>query len=535
MAHTASYEPATVISEGQAVVGVELGSTRIKATLIGPDHQPLAAGSYGWENKQENGVWTYPLEEAWTGLAGAFSDLAADVKKQYGVELASAAAAGFSGMMHGYLAFDADGNLLVPFRTWRNNITGEASEKLGDLFQFPIPQRWSIAHLYQAILNGEEHVSRIARITTLAGYVHWKLTGEFVLGPNEASGMFPVDPSTLKFDTEKIAQFDALVADKGFSWKLSDILPKIVPAGTQAGTLTEEGARRLDPSGSFKAGIPMSAPEGDAGTGMIATNSVRQRTGNVSAGTSVFVMLVLEESLKRFHSEIDLVLTPDGSPVGMAHSNNCTSDFDAWMGVFGEAAAALGSAVDAGEVFARLMPLALEADADAGGLVTIPYVSGEHVTGFSEGRPLFVRGSDATFNLKNFVRAHLYSAVAAMRTGLDILTKDEGVKVEEIRGHGGFFKTPEVGQRIMAAATNSRCSVMETAGEGGAWGMAILAAYTVWNSGKKALPDYLDDVFADADVKVVEPKAEEVAGFNRYFERYTAVLAAERAAVDGLA
>jgi len=534
VAQTAAYEPATVIAEGEAVVGVELGSTRIKATLIGPDHRPLAAGSYGWENTQKNGVWTYPLEEAWTGLAGAFSDLAADVKQQYGVELASAAAAGFSGMMHGYLVFDADGNLLVPFRTWRNNITGKASEKLGDLFQFPIPQRWSIAHLYQAILNGEEHVSRISRITTLAGYIHWKLTGEFVLGPNDASGMFPVDPSTQSFDTDKIAKFDALVADKGYPWKLSDILPGIVPAGTQAGRLSEAGARLLDPSGSFKAGVPVSAPEGDAGTGMIATNSVRQRTGNVSAGTSVFVMIVLEESLKKFHSEIDLVLTPDGSPVAMAHSNNCTSDFDAWMDLFGQAAAALGLSVDAGEVFARLMPLALEGDPDAGGLVTIPYVSGEHVTGFSEGRPLFVRDSNASFNLKNFVRAHLYSALAAMRIGLNILIEEEGVRLEEIRGHGGFFKTPKVGQHIMAAATNSRCSVMETAGEGGAWGMAILAAYMVWNSGEKALPDYLDAVFEAADTEVVEPAAAEVEGFNRYFERYTAVLAAERAAVDGL-
>jgi sugar (pentulose or hexulose) kinase len=530
-----NYDAAELIADGNAILGVELGSTRIKATLIGPDHQPLAAGSHGWENQQQDGIWTYPIDEVWTGLAACFADLLADVRKQYNVTLSGAAAAGFSGMMHGYLPFDGDGTLLVPFRTWRNNITGSASEELGKLFGFPIPQRWSIAHLYQAILNGEEHVGRIARLTTLAGYVHWKLTGEFVLGPDEASGMFPVDPKTLQFDAGMVAKFDKLVADRNLGWKLGDILPRIVPAGDPAGKLSAEGAALLDPTGTFAAGSPLCAPEGDAGTGMVATNSVRPRTGNVSAGTSVFAMLVLEGSLKKFHSEIDLVLTPDGSPVGMAHSNNCTSDFDAWMGLFGEAAAALGSGVEAGEVFARLMPLALDGDADAGGLVSIPYVSGEHVTGFGEGRPLFVRGSGAAFTLKNFIRAHLFSALAAMRTGLDILTKDEGVQVEEIRGHGGFFKTPGVGQRIMAAATNSRCSVMETAGEGGAWGMAILAAYMLREGRNQSLPDYLDGVFAGSKGSTVEPDPQDVAGFETYFARYTAVLGAERAAVDALA
>ncbi len=530
----AAYDPAGLIAEGGAVLGVELGSTRIKATLIGPDFRPLAAGSHGWENRQEDGVWTYPLDEVWTGLAACFADLAGDVKRQYGTAVSQVAAAGFSGMMHGYLAFDEAGELLVPFRTWRNNITGQASEELGSLFGFPIPQRWSIAHLYQAILNGEEHVPRIRRITTLAGYVHWKLTGEFVLGPDEASGMFPVDPSTLQFDAGMIAAFDKQVANRALPWKLADILPKIVPAGDVAGSLTKEGAALLDTTGTLQAGIPLCPPEGDAGTGMVATNSVRPRTGNVSAGTSVFAMLVLERSLKAFHSEIDIVLTPDGSPVGMAHSNNCTSDFDAWMNLFGEAARTLGADVDTGEVFARLMPLALEADADAGGLVSIPYVSGEHVTGFGEGRPLFARGTGATFSLANFVRAHLFSALAAMRTGLDILTRDEGVEVEEIRGHGGFFKTPGVGQRIMAAATGSRCSVMETAGEGGAWGMALLAAFAVWNPDNAGLPGFLDRVFADSTGSTVEPNPADVEGFNRYFARYRALLSAERAAVEEL-
>jgi sugar (pentulose or hexulose) kinase len=437
-------------------------------------------------------------------------------------------------MMHGYLVFDDADNLLVPFRTWRNNITGDASAGLTSAFDFPVPQRWSIAHLYQAILNGEEHVSSVARMTTLAGYVHWKLTGEFVIGPDDASGMFPVDPKTRAFNANMITVFDKLVADREYAWHLSDVLPAIVPAGAVAGTLTADGARLLDPSGTLQSGLPMCAPEGDAGTGMVATNSVRARTGNVSAGTSVFAMVVLEAPLKKTHTELDLVLTPDGSPVAMAHSNNCTSDFDAWMSVLGEAAAALGAEADPGTVFAKLMPLALEGDADAGGLVTIPYVSGEHVTGFTEGRPLFVRSSGASFSLANFVRAHLFSALAAMRTGLEILTGEEGVHVDEIRGHGGFFKTPGVGQRIMAAATNARCGVMETAGEGGAWGMAILAAYMVRDDSSLSLPDYLDTVFAGAAGETVNPDAADVDGFNRYFARYQAVLDAERAAVANL-
>lgn len=532
MSKAKGSDPAQVVKEGQGILGVEFGSTRIKATLIGPDHKPIESGSHTWENKLEDGVWTYPLEEAWSGLASAYSDLRSNVKKHTGVELGGLAAGGFSGMMHGYIALDKDDNLLVPFRTWRNNITAEASGELSTLFQFPIAQRWSISHLYQAILNGEKHVSDIARITTLAGYVHYTLTGEFVLGPDEASGMFPVDPATMQFDAKMVGQFHELIADRKLPWKLTDILPKIVPAGEVAGKLSADGAKRLDASGSLAAGVPLCAPEGDAGTGMIATNSVRPRTGNVSAGTSVFTMLVLESSLKGFHEEIDIVLTPDGSPVGMAHSNNCTSDFNEWMKLFGEAAGALGSAVDEGEIFGKLMPLALEADPDAGGIVVIPYVSGEHVTGFSEGRPLVVRSDDAHFTLGNFVRAHLFSALSAMRTGLNIFFEKEGVEVEEIRGHGGLFKTPQVGQRIMAAVTNSRCSVMETAGEGGSWGMALLAAYMQHSGSGQSLPDYLDTVFADAVGSTVDPDPKDVEGFKTYFARYTKALAVERAAVD---
>ncbi len=534
MPQNKEYNPADVISQGKAVLGVEFGSTRIKATLIGPDYRPIASGSHTWENQQVDGIWTYPLEEAWSGLAAAFSDLASDVKNQYGAQISQIAGAGFSGMMHGYIALDKDDNLLVPFRTWRNNITEVASTELSELFQFPIPQRWSVAHLFQAIINGEQHVGSIAKLTTLAGYIHYKLTGEFALGLDEASGMFPIDPETLTYDARKVEHFDSLVADRGVSWKLSDLLPRVVPAGDSAGELTKDGAKLLDPSGTLAAGAPVCPPEGDAGTGMVATNSVRPRTGNVSAGTSAFTMVVLESSLSGYHPELDIVLTPDGSPVAMAHSNNCTSDFNEWMAVLGQAAKTLGAAADEGDVFARLMPLALEADKDAGGVTVIPYVSGEHVTGFSEGRPMVVRTPDGKFTLANFVRAHLFSAVSAMRTGLDVLFDEEGVKVDEIRGHGGLFKTPEVGQRIMAAATNSKCSVMETAGEGGSWGMALLAAYMVEHDAGQSLPDYLDSVFADAEVVSVDPDPADVDGFNTYHKRYSAALAAERAAVDNL-
>lgn len=529
-----SWDPAHIIESGAAVLGIELGSTRIKATLIGSDFVPLASGSFTWENELVDGIWTYDLNDVWNGLAACFADLSSDVSRQFGVTLTSCGAIGISGMMHGYVVTDEAGNLLTPFRTWRNNITERASEELTALFSFPIPQRWSIAHLYQAILNGEAHVPEIRRLSTLAAYVHWKLTGEFAIGTNEASGMFPVDPETQDFDREMITRFDEKVAAHGFPWTVRSLLPTIVPAGTEAGILSEAGARLLDPSGKLAAGIPLCAPEGDAGTGMVATNSTRPRTGNVSAGTSVFAMLVLEQSLKAVHPEIDIVLTPDGYPVGMAHSNNCTSDFDAWMGLFVEAAAALGHTVEPGEVFAALMPLALQGDTDAGDLLSFGYVSGEHITGFTEGRPLFVRSADSRFTLANFVRAHLYSALCALRTGLDILTKEEGVSVEEIRGHGGFFKTPEVGQRIMAAATGSRVSTMETAGEGGSWGMALLAAYMKRTNVAQSLADFLDGVFAASESSVVEASAAERDGFERYFARYTRGLAVERAAVDQL-
>lgn len=523
-----------LIAQGAAVLGFELGSTRIKATLIAPDGTPLAAGSHGWENKLVDGVWTYDLDEVDKGMTSCFAELMADVRERYGVSLTSVAAGGFSGMMHGYLALDKEGSILVPFRTWRNNITGDAAAELTELFQYPIPQRWSVAHLYQAVLNGEEHLQRVAHITTLAGYVHWKLTGRWVIGTNDASGMFPVDPDTGDFDAEMIAKFDRHLADRDFPWKLGDILPRIVPVGTPAGTLSEAGARLLDPSGTFQAGISLCPPEGDAGTGMVATNSVRVRTGNVSAGTSVFAMLVLEKKLSRIHPQIDRVLTPDGKLVGMAHSNNCTSDLDAWIGLFGQAARALGADIGEDELYSRLLPLALEGDSDAGGLLAYGYVSGEHVTGFTEGRPLFVRKPDSTFTIENVMRAHLFAALGALRTGLNILIEEEGVRVEEIQGHGGFFKTAQVGQRIMAAATNTTVNVLETAGEGGAWGMALLAAYMIRKDANQDLPDYLDGVFSGSARTSVAPDPGDVEGFNEFFRRYTRGLPIEAAAVETL-
>lgn len=531
-----SDNPGTVrelIENGQAVLGVEFGSTRIKASLITPAGRPLASGSYEWENQLKGGVWTYDLDTVWDGAAACFEDLVTDVHNNYEVDLTRFAAGGFSGMMHGYLAFDKDDNLLVPFRTWRNNITEPASKELTELFQYPIPQRWSIAHLYQAILNGEEHVSRVAYLTTLAGYVHWKLTGEKAIGVGEASGMFPVDPETQDYDASMIETFDRQIGDRGFEWKLRDLLPRIVPAGEPAGTLSGEGALLLDPSGQLQSGTPLCPPEGDAGTGMIATNSIRKRTGNVSAGTSVFAMLVLEKPLSKVYPEIDLIVTPDGNLVGMAHSNNCTSDIDAWIRLFGQVAKAFGVEAEGFELYTPLFSSALEAEPDAGGLLNYGYVSGEHITGFPEGRPLFARSSDAAFSLENFMRSVLFTSLCALRTGLNILY-EEGVVVEELRGHGGFFKTPEVGQRIMAAATKTAVSLLDTAGEGGSWGMALLAAYTQRKDAGLNLPEFLDELLSDAVGTATAPSAEDIEGFERYFQRYHKGLSIERAAVDSL-
>ena len=523
------------IASGKAVLGIEFGSTRIKAVLVDENNMPIASGDHDWENRLENGVWTYTLEYIWTGLQDCYQKMTEDVKEKYGVAVEKLAAIGFSAMMHGYLAFDKEGNLLVPFRTWRNTITQEASEALTKVFNFHVPQRWSIAHLYQAILNGEEHVPQVDFFTTLDGYIHWQLTGEKVLGVGSASGMFPIDSTIKDYDKAMIQKFDELVAPKGFPWKLEHLLPKVLLAGDKAGVLTEEGAKKLDPTGTLQAGCPLCPPEGDAGTGMVATNSVKQRTGNVSAGTSVFAMIVLENELKKLHEELDMVTTPAGDAVAMVHCNNCTSDLNAWVNIFKEFAESFGIDVDMNKLFGTLYNKALEGDKDCGGLLAYNYFSGEHITGFEEGRPMFVRTPDSKFSLANFMRANLYTSLGALKVGLDILLKEEEVAIDRITGHGGLFKTKGVGQKILAAAMDATVSVMKTAGEGGAWGIALLASYMVNKDAGEALEDYLQNkVFGGDEGEKMDPDPEDVKGFDEFIKRYRAGFPIERAAVDAL-
>lgn len=522
----------STIEAGKAILGIEFGSTRIKAVLIDQENKPIAQGSHTWENQLVDGLWTYSIEAIWAGLQDCYADLRANVKKQYDIEIETLATIGISAMMHGYMPFNDKAEILVPFRTWRNTNTGKAAAELSELFVYNIPLRWSISHLYQAILNKEEHVKDITFLTTLAGYVHWQITGEKVLGIGDASGMLPIDPATKNYSAEMVAKFDKLVAPYGFSWKLTDILPKVLLAGENAGCLTEEGAKKLDVSGHLKAGIPVCPPEGDAGTGMVATNAVKQRTGNVSAGTSSFSMIVLEKDLSKPYEMIDMVTTPDGSLVAMVHCNNCTSDLNAWVNLFKEYQELMGMPVDMDEIFGKLYNNALTGDADCGGLISYNYFSGEPVTGLTEGRPLFVRTANDKFNLANFMRAHLYASVGVLKIGNDILFNEEKIKVDRITGHGGLFRTKGVGQRVLAAAINSPISVMETAGEGGAWGIALLGSYLVNNDKKQSLADFLDEkVFAGNAGVEVSPTAENVAGFNAYIEKYKACLPVEEAAV----
>ena len=523
------------IESGKAVLGIEFGSTRIKAVLINENNEPIASGAHDWENRLENNIWTYTLEDIWTGLQDSYQKMAQDAKEKYGATITKLGAVGFSAMMHGYMAFDEEDQLLVPFRTWRNTMTQQASDELTELFQFNIPQRWSIAHLYQAILNGEEHVSKIKFQTTLAGYIHWKLTGKKVLGVGEASGMFPIDMNTGNYNARMIQQFDEKIADRGFDWKLEEILPEVLTAGEEAGFLTEEGAKLLDVTGNLQAGVPVCPPEGDAGTGMTATNSIAKRTGNVSAGTSVFAMVVLEKELSKVYKEIDMVTTQTGNLVAMVHCNNCTSDLNAWVSLFKEFAEAFGVEVDMNKLFGTLYNKALEGDADCGGLLAYNYFSGEHITGFEEGRPMFVRMPESKFNLANFMRVHLFTALGALKTGLDILLKDEGVKLDKILGHGGLFKTKGVGQKIMAGAVGVPVSVMETAGEGGAWGIALLASYMINKEENETLDDYLNNkVFAGNAGTEMNPDSADVEGFDTFIKRYKNGLPIERAAVDYL-
>ena len=523
------------IKNGKTVLGIEFGSTRIKAVLIGEDHTPIASGSHEWENRYENGVWTYSLDDIWHGLQDCYRKLGDEVLNKYNTPLTTIGAIGFSAMMHGYMAFDKDETLLVPFRTWRNTMTDEASRELTELFGFNIPQRWSIAHLYQAILNKEEHVKEINFLSTLAGYVHWKLTGHKVLGVGESSGMFPIDSSTNDYDSDMIMRFDEKNKANILAWKLQDILPKVLAAGESAGVLSETGARLLDPTGNLKAGVPLCPPEGDAGTGMVATNSVAERTGNVSAGTSVFAMIVLEKALSQLYPEIDMVTTPTGKPVAMVHCNNCTSDLNAWIGLFQEFTTTLGVEIDQNKLFELLYQKALQGDADGGNLLAYNYLSGEHITHFEEGRPLFVRTPESRFNLANFMRVHLFSSLGALKVGLDILFEQEKVKVDQVLGHGGFFKTRDVGQKIMASAMNVPVAVMETAGEGGAWGIALLASYMLHKTNGEPLEAFLSShVFASQNGKTISPDPKDVEGFAVFMKRYKNGLAIERAAVDSM-
>ena len=518
------------IEEGKAIFGIEFGSTRIKGVLIDDAGEVLAVGGYEWENSLVNGIWTYGEDEFFAGLKGCYSSLKKDVKDRYGITIKNLKAIGISGMMHGYLAFNEEGKLLAPFRTWRNTCAGEAANKLTEVFQFNIPDRWSIAHLYQVILDGEEHVKDVRYFTTLAGYIHTLLTGEKVLGIGEASGMFPMEGNN--YSETMLDKFDALVEEKGYPWKIREILPKVLVAGENAGVLTEAGAKLLDEDGDLQAGIPMCPPEGDAGTGMVATNSVRVRTGNVSAGTSVFAMIVLEKLLSKLHREIDMVTTPDGAPVAMVHCNNCTSDINAWTYLFKEVLDLMGADCSMGDLFTALFKKSAEADADCGDLISYNYFSGEFITGFETGKPLFIREPDSKFSLANFMRVQLFTAFGGIKIGMNILEKED-VAIDKILGHGGFFKTPVIGQSVLAAVMNAPVSVMETAGEGGAWGVAVLAAFSANKEEDETLPDYLDKkIFATQKMTTLEPDEKIVDSFNKFMENYKKGLSVERAAVE---
>jgi sugar (pentulose or hexulose) kinase len=521
------------ITAGRTALGIELGSTRIKAVLIGPDHAPLAVGDHDWENQLVDRLWTYSLDDVWAGVQHSVSALAEDVRRRHGVELTGVGALGVSAMMHGYLAFDADGGLLAPFRTWRNTNTGRAAERLSAEFGCNIPHRWSVAHLYQAILDREDHVGRVDHLTTLAGYVHWQLTGEKVLGVGDAVGMFPIDAATGGYDAPMLARFDELAAEAGVDLTLAGLLPAIAVAGQPAGTLTEAGAALLDPTGRLRPGVPLCPPEGDAGTGMVATNSVAPRTGNVSAGTSIFAMVVLERELAGVHRELDLVTTPAGDPVAMVHCNNGASELNAWAGLFAEFTRALGAEVDPSKVFQTLFTAALGGARDGGGMLAYNYLSGEPITDFEEGRPLFLRSPDSGLDLGTFMRTHLFSALATLRIGMDVLQKTEGVRLDRMFAHGGLFKTEGVAQRFLAAAIDTPVSVGDVAAEGGAWGIAVLAAYATGRSPDQGLADYLDTtVFTGTSLQTVAPDPADVAGFDAFMHRWLAALPVERAAVD---
>lgn len=520
------------INFSKTFLGIEFGSTRIKACLIGEDFFPIAQGAHDWENRLENGLWTYSEEDIRNGVQSCFASLSRDVESRYGVPLETVGAMGVSAMMHGYLAFDSENKLLVPFRTWRNTNTEKAASELTELLHFNMPLRWTASHLYQAVLDGEPHVSEIAHVTTLAGYVHYLLTGVRAVGIGDASGIFPISGND--YDSEMLKKYGAKLAEKGFSKDIKEVFPKVMTAGEECGTLTslltESGAKFLDPTGKLKAGIPLCPPEGDAGTGMAAANAVRAGTGNVSAGTSVFSMLVLEKNLDGVYPEIDMVTTPDGSPVAMVHCNNCCSELDAWVGMFGEFAEMIGKPLSKSELYETLYRNAMKGSSDCGGITAYNCLSGEPVIGVENGRPMYFRTPDSKMTLADFFRAQLYSSAAALKYGMDILFEKEKVSAEQFTGHGGLFKVKGAAQQVYADALKTPVAVMETAGEGGAWGMALLAAFSV-RGGGKSLADFLEsEVFAGMEKAVLKPSAEGTAGFEKFMERYTSGLAAEKAA-----
>ncbi len=523
-----------MIQEGKTALGIELGSSRIKAILLSEDLKIIAQGGFNWANSLRDGIWTYDLKDVWHGIQEAYRNLAESVEQEYDLTLTTIGTIGISAMMHGYLVFDQNDQLLTPFRTWRNTMTEDATKILIEQFNYNIPQRWSIAHLYHAILQKEKHVSEIDFMTTLAGYVHWQLTGQKVLGIGDASGVFPIDDATRDFDQKMLEKFEQLISDQQFSWQIKSILPKVLKAGEAAGTLTEKGAALLDPSGQLKSGIIMAPPEGDAGTGMVATNSILPRTGNVSAGTSIFGMVVLEKALSKVHVELDMVTTPSGSPVAMAHCNNCTSDLDAWVRVFADLLKRLDLDVKKPALYDALYFSALDADKDCDGVVAFNYVSGEHLAGFHEGRPFIARKPNTDFNLANYMRAMLNATMATLRIGMDILTEEEHVEIDKMLGHGGLFKTEKVGQMLMANALKVPIAVMKSAGEGGAWGMAILAQFAK-NPENLSLEDYLEKkVFADEEVSIIEPNESDMAGFDQFLKNFKASFAIQRSAIDAL-
>ncbi len=523
------------ITEGKTALGIELGSTRIKGVLIDFKGHVLAVGIYDWENSFVDNIWTYGLEEIHTGVRECYSSLRKAVEDTYGIVLQNIGAMGVSAMMHGYMALDKEGRQIAPFQTWRNTNTQKAADELTELFDFNIPLRWSVAHLYQRILDGEEHVKNLDYVSTLSGYIHWKLTGKRVIGIGDASGMFPIDSDACGYDACMVDKFDKLIEPYGYSWKLSDIFPEVLIAGEQAGTLTAEGAAFLDETGSLKPGIPLCPPEGDAGTGMTATNSVAPRTGNVSAGTSTFAMIVLEKKLSKVYREIDMVTTPTGFPCAMSHANNGTSDLNAWVSLFGEFAEMMGIKAGTEELFEKLYTRSLEGDKDCGGLLAYGYYSGENITMINEGRLAFLRTAESRFNLANFMRVHLYTSLGAVKLGLDILMDEEQVKVDRIMGHGGFFKTKGVGQRYLAAAAGAPVTVMDTASEGGAWGIALLAAYLADKTVGERLEDYLETrIFRELSGETVIPDERDTAGFHTFMERYKAGLSVEKAAIEAM-